>query len=223
MNMLLFALNSSAAFGNKVAAHLQLPLALHEECEFEDGEHKSAPRQEVRGRDVFIIQSLHAGPDTGIDAKLCRLLFFIAAVHDAGAARITAVIPYFAFARQDRRGAPGDQVTLQYVARLLEAASAAQVICMDIHNVAAFQDALRIPADNLQAHDVFADWFARHLRGAQVTVVSPDTGGIPPTAAVTPPDCGPRSFTADRNMRVRPRALRSTRQGLVRAILERHA
>lgn len=94
----LFALAASAALGRAVAEALGEPLANHEEREFEDGEHKARPLDAVNGADVYVVQSLHGGPEQSANDKLCRLPFFIGALKDAGAARVTAVAPYLCYA-----------------------------------------------------------------------------------------------------------------------------
>ena len=101
--MKLFCLNASRPFAHKLALALGEPLDLHEEREFEDGEHKVRPLVSVRDEDVYIVQSLYSDPNQSVNDKLCRLLFFIGAVKDAGAQRVTAVIPYLGYARKDRR------------------------------------------------------------------------------------------------------------------------
>jgi ribose-phosphate pyrophosphokinase len=89
-----FALAASKDLGDTVAAALGQPLATHEEREFEDGEHKARPLDAVTGADVYVVQSLHSGPQESANDKLCRLLFFIGAIKDAGAACVTAITPY---------------------------------------------------------------------------------------------------------------------------------
>jgi ribose-phosphate pyrophosphokinase len=176
--MQLFALDASRAFGEAVAAALGLPLAAHEEREFEDGEHKARPLEGVRGRDVYVVQGLHGGPEQSPNDKLCRLLFFLGAVRDAGAARVTAVIPYLAYARKDRRTKPRDPLTSRYLAQLLEAMGVDAVVTLDAHNVTAFQNAFRCRAEHLDSRLLFA----RRLRGmvgeGPVVVASPDPGGV---------------------------------------------
>ena len=176
--MLLFALEASRSFGEGVAAALGLPLARHEEREFEDGEHKARPLESVRGRDVFVVHSLYSDGKQSVNDKICRLLFFIGALKDASARRVCAVIPYFAYARKDRKTQPRDPVTMKYLARLLEAAGADHVLAMDVHNLAAFQNAFRIPTDYLEARVLFAPRLAELAGREPVTVVSPDAGGI---------------------------------------------
>ncbi len=177
--LILFALNASQDFGERVAAGLGIPLSAHEEREFEDGEHKSRPLVNVRGRDVFVIQSLYADAGQSVNDKLCRLLFFLGCLKDASAARTTAVIPYLAYARKDRKTQPRDPVTTRYLAALLEAVGIDRVITLDVHNLAAYQNACRSYCDHLEANPLFVDYFASLLPpGAAVTVVSPDVGGM---------------------------------------------
>lgn len=98
----LFALQASRAFGERIAGELERPLAEHEERPFDDGEHKARPLESVRDRDVFVVHALYRDDDS-VNDKLCRLLFFLGAVNDAGAARVTAVVPYLCYARKDRQ------------------------------------------------------------------------------------------------------------------------
>ena len=177
-NLSIFALNATAAFGQQVSARLGVPLSAHEEREFEDGEHKARPLVGIRGRDVFVLQSLHGDDEQSGDEKLCRLLFFLGAVRDAGADRVTAVIPYLAYARKDRRTKPRDPVTIRYVATLLEAIGTDQVVVLDVHNSAAFDNAFRRPAVNLEARKLFARHFADRLPGEEICAMSPDIGGV---------------------------------------------
>lgn len=176
--MLIFALETSRTWGEKVAAHLQIPLAQHEERDFEDGEHKIRPLENVRGRDVFVIHSLFSEPVQSVNDKFCRLLFFIGALKDASAGRVIAVIPYFAYARKDRKTKTRDPVTMKYMARLLEAVGSDHIVTMDIHNLAAFQNAFRIPTDHLEARVMFAPQLANMTGNEPIAVVSPDPGGV---------------------------------------------
>ncbi|PZW36951.1 ribose-phosphate pyrophosphokinase [Humitalea rosea] len=174
--MKLFALDASRDFGERVAAALGLPLAPHEERRFEDGEHKARPLAGVRGADAYVVQSLHGGPEESPDDKLCRLLFFLGALRDAGAARLTAVIPYLAYARKDRRTKPRDPVTSRYVAQLLEAVGTDAVVTLEVHNPAAFENAFRCRTVHLGGHVLFVPRLAS-LDGPLI-VASPDPGGV---------------------------------------------
>jgi len=172
----LFALHASAALGSAVADALNQPLAAHEEREFEDGEHKTRPLERVRGADVYVLQSLHAGPEQSANDKLCRLLFFIGALKDAGAARVTAFVPYLCYARKDRRTKPNDPVTTRYVASMFEAIGTDAVVTLDVHNPAAFENAFRCPTVALTAAPLFVN-YVRALADERLCVISPDPGG----------------------------------------------
>jgi len=174
----LFVLKSSRTFGEKVSLQLAVEPSPHEEREFEDGEHKARPLTSVRGKDVFVIQSLYADDQQSGNDKLCRLLFFIGALKDAAAARVTAVVPYLAYARKDRKTKPRDPVTTRYVAALFEAVGTDAMVTLDVHNLAAFQNAFRCQAEHLESHTLFVEHFAPILRDTDVVVVSPDAGGI---------------------------------------------
>ena len=174
---LLFALGASAAFGAQVAAGLELDLAPHEEREFEDGEHKARTLVPVRGRAACVIHSLHGDAQQSANDKLCRLLFFIASLRDAGADSVTAVVPYLAYSRKDRRTKPFDPVITRYVARMFEAAGTSAVLTIDVHNLAAFENAFSCRAENIEAAPLFAAHLAPLLEG-QVVVVAPDAGAV---------------------------------------------
>ncbi|MBS1791737.1 MAG: ribose-phosphate pyrophosphokinase [Acidobacteria bacterium] len=174
----IFAPVAARDFGEQVCARLGLSLSAHEEREFEDGEHKMRPLVSVRGRDVFVIQSLYADSRQSVNDKLCRLLFFLGALRDASAERVTAVIPYLCYARKDRRSKPRDPVTTRYIAALFEAVGVDRVVTMDVHNLAAFQNAFRIHTDHLEAKKLFVEYLAPLLGQDEVVVVSPDTGGV---------------------------------------------
>lgn len=173
----LFALEASAELGRSISDALRQPLARHEERSFEDGEHKARPLDAVEGADVYVVQSLHGGPAESANDKLCRLLFFIGALKDAGAARVTAVTPYLCYARKDRRTKPNDPVTTRYVGTLFDAIGADAVVTLDVHNPAAFENAFRRRAIALTAAPLFVE-YARRWAGGPLCVVSPDPGGV---------------------------------------------
>src|ERR1700739_2062587 len=173
----LFAVETTRDYGLRVAQHLDLLVGEHEERAFEDGEHKIRPLVGVRRHDVFVIHSLYGDCEPSPNDKLCRLLFFIGALKDAGAERVTAVVPYLCYARKDRRTQPRDPITTKYVAQIFEACGADAVMTLDVHNVAAFENGFRCQSTNLAAIPLFVDHFARLLRHEKVAVVSPDIGG----------------------------------------------
>ena len=177
-NLAVFALNTSRDFGERVCEQMQTVLSVHEEREFEDGEHKARPLVSVRGKDVFVIQSLYGENTQSVNDKLCRLLFFLGTLRDASAGRITAVIPYLCYARKDRKSKARDPVTTRYVAAMFEAMHIDRVVTLDVHNLSAFQNAWRIPADHLEARKLFVNHFASLVGADAIAVVSPDEGGV---------------------------------------------
>jgi len=177
-DLLLFALDASRSYGEKIAARLGLSLSPHEERSFEDGEHKARPLINVRGRDVFVVQSLYGDDRASVNDKLCRLLFFVGTLKDASAARVTVVAPYLCYARKDRKTQPRDPVTTRYVAALFEAVGTDRLVTLDIHNLAAFQNAFRCRTDHLEARKLFIEFFRKTLKGEKLVVLSPDVGGM---------------------------------------------
>ena len=155
--MKLFALDGSEVLGTSIAASLGSPLAAHEEREFEDGEHKVRPLEAVAGADVYVVHSLHGGPIQSANDKLCRLLFFIGALKDAGAGRVTAVAPYLCYARKDQRTKSFDPVTTRYVASMFEAVGTDAIVTLEVHNPAAFENAFRCRTVALTAAPIFIE------------------------------------------------------------------
>lgn len=174
----LFALSESHDLGAKISAKLGIPLQDHLERDFEDGEYKISAGTSVRDRDIFVIQSLYGDTHHSAHDKFIRLLFFIGALQDASARTVTAVVPFLCYARKDMKTKPRDPVNTRYVAQLFEAVGTDRVVTMDVHNLAAFQNAFRCRTDHLEARTLFVRHFAPLVEGRQVTVISPDTGGI---------------------------------------------
>lgn len=177
--MLIFSLDPDCSFAPALAADLDETLARHEDRAFDDGEHKWRPLVDPRGDDVYVVAGLHGGPRDSPHDKLCRLLMFVATLRDHGAERVTAVVPYLAYARKDRQTKPFDPLALRYVAQLLEAVGTDQLFVLEAHNVAALQNALRCPTRHLEAHPVF-DAVATEIAGgaSPIAVASPDPGGV---------------------------------------------
>jgi len=175
----LFALNASRGFGEALAMALDVPLAAHEERDFEDGEHKVRPLEGVRGRDVYVLQSLYSDPRHGVNDRLVRLLFMVACLKDAGAARVTVLAPYLGYSRKDRRTQPDDPVTTRYLAQVVEAVGTDQVVTLEVHNEAAFQNAFRCRTAHLVPDLLFVEPVLEAV-GAEgpVVVLSPDAGGV---------------------------------------------
>jgi ribose-phosphate pyrophosphokinase len=180
MSLQIFSLEESHDLGKSVSAKLGVPLSAHEEREFEDGEHKTRPLVNVRGNDVFVIESLYGDSRHSVNDKLARLLFFLGALRDASAGRITAVVPYLAYARKDRKTKPRDPVTTRYLAALFEAVGIDRIVVMDVHNLAAYQNAFRCASDHLEARPLFVRHFASlaEARKEELVVLSPDAGGV---------------------------------------------
>jgi ribose-phosphate pyrophosphokinase len=173
----LFALHGTEALGEKIAHSLGCSLAALEERGFEDGEHKSRPLETVAGSDVYVVHSLHGGPEESPNDKLCRLLFFIGALKDAGAARVTAVTPYLCYARKDRRTKANDPVTIRYLATMFEAFGVDAIVTLEVHNEAAFENAFRCPSVALSAAPLLIDKIREIAADHAICVVSPDLGG----------------------------------------------
>jgi ribose-phosphate pyrophosphokinase len=177
-NMVLFALNASREYGERIAKYLGIELSEHEEREFEDGEHKARSLVNVRTKDVFVIHSLYSDLGASVNDKLCRLLFFVGSLKDASAASVTAVVPYLCYARKDRKTQSRDPVTTRYVAALFDGVGTDRILTIDVHNLMAYQNAFRCRTDHLEATTLFVNHFARIVGDEEIAVVSPDAGGI---------------------------------------------
>lgn len=175
---LLFAPAHSREIAARIAARVGVELSAHELRMFEDGEHKMRPLVSVRGRDVYVIHSLYDEPGHSVNDKLCELLFFVGALNDASAARVSVVAPYLCYARKDRKSQPRDPITTRYVAQLFEAVGVSRVVTLDVHNVAAYQNAFRCPTEHLEANDLLSRWFVTNADDTPLVVVSPDAGGV---------------------------------------------
>jgi ribose-phosphate pyrophosphokinase len=176
--MLLFAPKASLELAARVADTLGATVSPSEEREFDGGEHKMRPLVDVCNEDVYVVQSTCGDATASANDKLCRLLFFAGALKDAGAERVTAISPYLAYARKDRRTQPRDPVTTRYVAALMEAVDIDRVVTLDIHNEAAFDNAFRCHTLRLEATEIFAASIASHVGNQPATVMSPDIGGV---------------------------------------------
>jgi ribose-phosphate pyrophosphokinase len=175
-----FALSESRTLGLAVAGEAGLVLAPLEERAYAGGEFKLRPLESVRDRPAFVLQALAGTDDSPLAERLLRVLFLLSTLRDAGATPRVLLLPYLAFARQERRTQPRDSVNTRYVAQLLEVAGADQVITLDVHSPAAIENAFRVPVDHLTALPLMANHFASHLGHAAVTVLSPDFGGVKP-------------------------------------------
>ena len=167
----IFTGNANPAFAQEICRHLSVPLAQATVKSFSDGEIMVEINENVRGRDVFVVQSTCQPANH----NLMELLVMIDALKRASAARITAVIPYFGYARQDRKVAPRTPITSKLVADLITTAGAQRVLCVDLH-AGQIQGFFNIPVDHLYAAPaVLEDVKARFTE--ELVVVSPDAGG----------------------------------------------
>lgn len=167
----IFAGRSNIQLSRKIVSHIGLRLGQCEIRTFSDGEIWVKYSENIRGCDVFIIQSTNPPAD-----NLMELLILIDAAKRASARRVTAVIPYFGYARQDRKDQPRVSITAKLVANLITVAGADRVITMDLH-APQIQGYFDIPVDHLYSSAVFVPFFLRK-KIPSLTVVSPDVGGI---------------------------------------------
>ena len=168
----IFACNSSKDLAKKIADQMGLPLGKCEVGTFSDGEIAVSIKETVRGSDVFIIQSTNAP----VNNNLMELLIMIDAMKRASAGRITAVMPYYGYARQDRKSKSRDPITAKLVADLITAAGADRVLTMDLH-AAQIQGFFNIPLDHLVGMPILAREFVKK-EIEDLVVVSPDLGSV---------------------------------------------
>jgi ribose-phosphate pyrophosphokinase len=173
-----FALDESRNLATAVGRQAGLALAGLEDRRFEGDEFKLRPLQSVRGRVAFVLQSLAGTPDTPVSERFVRLLFLLNGLRDAGAVQRVVLLPYLAFARSDQRTQLRDPVYTRYMAELLEASGADRLMVLDVHNASALDNSFRIPVDHLTAHPMMVDHFAAHFTDMNLTIASPDIGGI---------------------------------------------
>ncbi len=177
--MKLVAGNSNRPLAEAIAKYLNIPLTKSDIRRFADEEVFVEIQENVRGEDVFIIQS------TSFPANdnLMELLITIDALRRSSARRITAVIPYFGYARQDRKPGPRTPISAKLVANLIEAAGADRVLTLDLH-AGQIQGFFDIPTDNLFGAPVFVEDIQSRFNGDDLMVVSPDVGGVVRTRAL---------------------------------------
>lgn len=177
--MMLLSLDGPSALAQGLSQALDEPLRAVEHRPFDDGEHKWRLTTNPRGEDAYVIASLHGDDEATPQDKLVRLLVTTATLRDHGAARVTAVLPYLAYARKDVRTQPFDPLTSRLVAQWLEASGCDQVMALEAHNPAAFENAHRIPAVHLDGWQAFDDAVNELAAGAEpIVVASPDPGGV---------------------------------------------
>ncbi len=171
-NLILFSGNSNKELAGNIAKKLGLELGNAEVSKFSDGEVNVKILDNVRGKDVFVIQST-CPP---VNDNIMELLIIIDALKRASAKKITAVLPYFGYARQDRKAAPRVPITAKLVANLLTNAGSNRVLVADLH-AGQIQGFFDIPVDHLNGDPIFVDYFLSQ-KIEDLTVVSPDVGGV---------------------------------------------
>jgi ribose-phosphate pyrophosphokinase len=164
--------NSNQNLAKEVSEYLNIPLSDAIVSRFSDGEVRVQINESMRGEDVFVIQSL-CPP---INENIMELLLILDAIKRASAGRITAVIPYYAYARQDRKDKPRVPISARLLADLITVAGAQRVVVVDLHSPQ-IQGFFNIPVDNLHALGVLYDYLKDKVDGETV-VVSPDAGGV---------------------------------------------
>ena len=170
----IFAGSSNKELAEKIVQHLDMKLTSVQLIKFADGEIFIKPNESVRGCKAFIIQST-SGP---VNENIMELLIFIDALKRSSAKEIIAVIPYYGYARQDRKASPREPITSKLVANLLTVAGATRVITMDLH-ARQIQGFFDIPVDHMEALPILAKHFIKYgFTPEDTVVVSPDVGGV---------------------------------------------
>jgi len=168
----IFTGNSNIPLARSIASHLNLNLGRAVVGQFKNGETRVQLEENVRGSDVFVIQTL----TTPVDHHLMELLIMIDALRRSSAQRVTAVIPYYGYAKQEKKTSGREPISAKLVANLITTAGAHRVLTMDLH-APAIEGFFDIPVDHLQAGPLLAEHFrTRNLKN--VVVVSPDAGGV---------------------------------------------
>ncbi len=171
--LLLFSGNSNVTLARRVADHLDIELGESAAGQFPNGEVQVKIEENVRGADVFVLQSPNG---TGVDHSLMELLVIIDALRRASARRITAVMPYMPYARQEKKTGGREPISAKLVANLIATAGANRVLTIDLH-APAIEGFFDIPVDHLRASPLLAQHFA-DMDPDQIVVVSPDVGGV---------------------------------------------
>ncbi len=170
--MKVFTGNSNKGLAEEICQHLKIPLGEAVVSTFSDGEIMVQINENVRGKDIFVIQSF----SNPVNTNIMELLIMIDAFKRASASRITAVIPYLGYARQDRKAQPRVPITAKLVADLVTVAGANRALTMDLH-VGQIQGFFNIPVDNLYASPVILEYLKKKSL-KDLVVVSPDAGGV---------------------------------------------
>jgi ribose-phosphate pyrophosphokinase len=174
----LFTGNANPELAGEIAKVLDTPLGEARVSRFSDGETFCEIRENVRGLDTYVVQPT----SSPVNDNLMELLIMCDALRRASAASITAVIPYYGYARQDRKVAPRTPITSKLVADLLVAAGTGRVVCVDLH-AGQIQGFFNIPFDHLYALPVFLDDYLKTRFASEAVFIAPDAGGVERTRA----------------------------------------
>lgn len=170
--LVLFSGNAHQGLAERICSHLDIKLGEAFVSRFSDGETRVELRTNIRGRDVYVVQPTCAP----VNHALMEALIIVDACRRASAQNITLVVPYFGYARQERKSAPRTPITAKLIAELMESAGITRLLTLELHN-AAIQGFFNVPVDHLFVKPVFANYF-NHLRDEGVVIVSPDAGGV---------------------------------------------
>ncbi|MFZ5907882.1 MAG: ribose-phosphate pyrophosphokinase [Nitrospirota bacterium] len=169
-----FTGNAHRKLAKEIAAYLDIPVGDAKVTEFSDGEISVHINENVRGADVFVLQPT----SMPVNRNIMELLLMVDALKRASAGRITAVIPYYGYARQDRKVQPRVPISAKLVADLITAAGTSRVLTMDLH-AAQIQGFFNIPVDNLYASPVLLEYVQKKYNSRkELVIVSPDAGGV---------------------------------------------
>jgi ribose-phosphate pyrophosphokinase len=169
----IFAGSSNVALAERIAEYLKIPLGARKITHFADGETFVNIEESVRGHHAYILQSI----SPPANENLMEMLIMIDALKRASASEITVVVPYYGYARQDRKSGPREPITAKLVADLLEVAGATRLISLDLH-AAQIQGFFDVPVDNLYATPIFLEDIKSKFRSEDIVIVSPDAGGV---------------------------------------------
>ncbi len=169
----IFAGSSNRPLAEAICAYVRVPLGQAEVGRFSDGEVQVEITENVRGGDIFVIQSTC----TPTNDHLMELLLMLDAFKRASAHRITAVVPYYGYGRQDRKVAPRVPISAKLVADLITTAGASRVLTVDLH-AGQIQGFFDVPVDNVYANPVLLEYLRERIGRREVTVISPDAGGV---------------------------------------------
>ncbi|WP_419954822.1 ribose-phosphate diphosphokinase [Neobacillus niacini] len=172
-NLKVFSLNSNLPLAREIAKVIGVELGKSSVTRFSDGEIQINIEESIRGCDVYVIQST----SSPVNENIMELLIMIDALKRASAKTINIVMPYYGYARQDRKARAREPITAKLVANLLETAGATRVICLDLH-APQIQGFFEIPTDHLMGVPILAEYFLKREFNGDIVIVSPDHGGV---------------------------------------------